>query len=173
MEGAESAVRFTLGRMLTFVAAVAAVCASLAFANQWLGDVYYTLCIAAIFLALVAAIGAQGERRAYWLGFFAAGMTYGMLTIFWGYGETSNFYNAIQHNGEIAGYSADLVTSRLLTYGYDYVAVEGGSGQHFQGKTEFERFMPYLTIGHSVFALLCGWGTGVLARRLYRRRVIG
>jgi hypothetical protein len=150
-------------------AAIAVTIASLVYSNQWLGDIYYTLYVAAVFVAGLAAVATQGEQRAFWLGFFATAGVYGGLTIFGHYGEISNFYRYIE-SGEIAGYTAELCTSRALTYSYNFVAAQGGAGHDFQDKREFERFMPFLTIGHSAFGLLAGWAAGSWMRRVYRRR---
>jgi hypothetical protein len=155
---------------MTAIAAIAITLASLVFSNQWLGDIYYTLCVAAIFVASLVTIAGQGESRAFSIGFAAAAATYGGLTIFGRSGEISNFYRYIQY-GEIAGYTAELFTTRALTYSYDFIAAQGGAGHDFQDKAEFERYFPYMFIGHSAFALLAGWIAGSWTLRLYRRRV--
>jgi hypothetical protein len=148
------------------MAMAAVTFASLVYSNQWLGDVFYTLYIAAMFAACIAAIVGQGESRAYWLGFAAAAAAYGGLTILGRSGETSNFYRYIQY-GEIAGYHGELVTTRAFTYSYDFIAAQGGGGHDFQDKAEFERFMPYLFIGHSAFGVLAGCAAGAWTRRMY------
>ncbi len=161
---------FSLRRLLAFTAAVAATCCSLVYCTPLLGDAYYTLCIAAIGLGLIAAVARQGEKRFFWLGFSFVAAAYGWLTIFGEqYGQTSNFYHHVQY-GEIAGYNAALISSRLLTIAYSSIAAEGG-GPRLQHVSEFERFMPYITIGHASLSILCGWMGGVAARSFYRGRV--
>jgi hypothetical protein len=161
--------RFSVRNLMAAMAAIAVTIASLVYSNQWLGDICYTLYVAALFLACLAAIVKQGELRAFWLGFFAAAAVYGGLTILGRYGEISEFYRYLR-DSEVGGYTAELCTSRMLTYSYDFIAAPGGSGHNFQDKKEFERFMPYLTIGHCAFALLAGWTAGWWTQTLYRTR---
>lgn len=163
--------QFSIRTLLAVMSAVAVVFASLVYSNQWLGDIYYTLCVAAIFMACLAAVVGQGESRLFWLGFAAAAGVYGGMTILGRSGEISNFYSYVQY-GEIAGYTAELFTTRALTYSYDFIAARGGVGHDLQGRDEFERFFPFLYIGHSVLALLCGWTAGCWAAWLYRKRAL-
>jgi hypothetical protein len=160
---------FTVRQMLAMTAGAAAVCAGLVYSNQWAADTFITLYMFALFAATVAGVILRGEQRAYWLTFAAAAAAYGGLSILGRYGDTSRYFSLVR-DGEIPSYLGELVTSRLLAYSRDYIAAEGGSGPEFQHKREFERFMPYMVVGHSVFALLFGWAGGVFGRALYRRR---
>jgi hypothetical protein len=162
---------FSLRQMLAVVGAVAATCVGLVYSNQWLADSFYTLYVAALFAATVAAIALRGASRAFWLGFVAAAATYGGLTILGRYDATSRYFSLIQE-GSIPSYFGEVVTSRILAFSYDFIAAEGGSGPEFQHKREFERFMPYMMIGHSAFALAFGWVGGDWARRLYQLRKV-
>jgi hypothetical protein len=161
--------QFTVRRMLAITAGAAATCAGLVYSNQWVADTFITLYMAALFAATTAGVILRGESRAFWLTFAAAAAAYGGLTILGRYSETAEYYSLVQ-DGEIRSYFGEIVTSRILVFSYDTIAAEGGGGSEFQHKREFERFMPYMTIGHSVFALICGWAGGVFGRALYRRR---
>lgn len=154
--------------MLVLVTAAAVTCFSLLYANPWLADAYFTLCIAMLALGIVAAIARRGDKRAFWMGFVIISAAYLWLALS-PYGPTMSEYAQMLSDQGPSPDRAHLLTSRLLIAGYQQmedVPMFGPAGYSAAAYTA--RFAAFMVVGHSSLALLAGWLGGILATHLYR-----
>jgi len=161
-----SRMRFSVKRLIVVVSALAVTCYCLVYPNPLIADAYYTLCLAGIVLGFVTSIAVQGERRIFWFAFALVVTAYTWMTL---YGRSDGTMYAAMKEARMETYSrASLITSRLLSRSYAYIAASPAG--RFRDAMDYTRFMTFMAIGHASLALLFGWATGAWASVLYRKR---
>jgi hypothetical protein len=183
-------VRFSLLTMLLMVTGVAVLCASLLFAEPWIGSVFYTALLAMILAALVAAIQRQGLQRAYWIGFLVGSAGYAWQALPSGLGLTSTISSLQLLNAPMP--TPQLITTDVLVLLYENYSIrepdtrgssamsrfQARAGSPFSNSVSQRALLPYVDshcaafvlIGQSAIAVGCGLALGGLSSRLYRLR---
>jgi hypothetical protein len=178
-----SAATFTLRTLLILVTAAAVGSYALTQHTPLWANVTVTMCYALLVLAALLALVRRGASRAFWAGFGVAGGLYAIVA-----------FSPFLFTG-----SGALATTKLLIVGWDYVGPAppppSGSGlmsldrdfsdlegQYLEIMMSFNsslysgeqrEFMmalrAYLQIGQSLWALVVGFGAGLLTALLYWR----
>jgi hypothetical protein len=166
--GAENAMNYSLRSLLVFIAAFAIVIACLAFPEPLVGDFFYSLGLLLIAFATLAAIYFRGTLRAYWVGFLVLFAGYYAHTV-WP-SEVRTSWIMVQRMGGIGTVSQEIITSRLLSAAYE--GMHGPAVGRFMaprpmmpGNIDPAKYIAFMTVGHTVIALLLGLLGGAIAQR--------
>jgi hypothetical protein len=74
-------VRFSVGSLMMVIVLLAAAFAALRWPTPLMANLWFSLTLAALVLAIPIAVYRQGEDRAFWIGFAAAGWVYFFLAL--------------------------------------------------------------------------------------------
>ena len=159
---------FSLRTLLLFTGAFAIVVACLVFPEPLVGDLFYTLGLLLIAFAVLAAIYFRGPIRAYWIGFILLFAGYFAHTV-WP-SEIRSTWTMVQTMGGMNYPAQGLITSRLMSAAYEGLhgpvtaqAVRPGRAALRGG--DAGKYVAFMTVGHTVIALLLGLVGGAIAQR--------
>jgi hypothetical protein len=142
----------------------------LSYANSLLADLFYSAAIAGILVGIVAAFARKVAERAFWVGFSIAAIAYVWLALY--PMDAVKDYLVLLNNQRFAitGYGRmNLATTRLLAKSYGWFKDTPMSGMGGYSASDYmDRFLSYMVIGHSAFAILIAWAFGSLGRALYK-----
>jgi hypothetical protein len=178
--------------MMLGTTAVALTCYSLLYASPVLGQIYYTITVAAIVFGIIAAIQLQRERRAFWLGFLIVAASYlGLAMVEKRESAARAVIQLISPGPGMqptrAPDEAELITQHLLTICFDRYCLSQDPS-YGRGRTDpYVRYSrveqrllgvrqrdpiygAFMATGHSSIALLLGWLGGAVSRRMYLAR---
>jgi hypothetical protein len=187
-------IRFSLRQLLGLVTFVAIACGGLVRPSPTSASAIFTLTLAVLLVAVLAAVGRKGSQRAFWIGFAIAGWGYLWLA-HWPDDERyfTNRSWELQTNGP-------LLTTKLLRLahnalhpppdggfgggGFFSIPVEQTGGPARALGLPFAQFSPprpmpvdyeanlnaFMRIGHSLWALLFAYLGGLLTRYFYDTR---
>lgn len=161
---------FSIRTLFLFTTAVAVTVASLSYASPIIGDLYYTLGLLTIAFATLAAIYRRGPQRAYWVGFVVLFAGYFCHTV-WP-SELRGTWNMMQQIGNLGVTTSGISTTRLLNGGFEVLHGSTISSSRMRPynpgsrfNSDVEKYMAYMTIGHTAIAFLFGVIGGAVARR--------
>jgi hypothetical protein len=157
---------FSLRTLLLFMAASAVVFASLIYATSAVADAFYTVGLLTIAVAVIAAIYRREPGRAYWVGF---------LVVFAGYYGHTVWPSEIRAtwiavSDDFGFRSPGMLTTRVLSWCFEGLNGAMPSGNFFNRSPSqpgglAERYVAFLTIGHTAIAWILGVCGGMLAQR--------
>jgi hypothetical protein len=171
--------------LLVSMVFVALAALGLVYARPLVASVIFTAAFFLVLASIVAANTCLGRARAYWRGFavFSAAMFFFTLLIgdFW---VVANVMLGIESDSP----RPNLVTSYLLAWAFDHLCVRdlrSTSGEVISGLAHLRSlqanriprtlddtaFVSFLSIGHSIFAILAGLLGGLIGSRFYRREM--
>lgn len=188
--------RFSLRQLMALVVFVAIGCAGLVHPSRYLASAIFTLTVMALFVAVLAAVGRKGPRRAFWIGFAIAGWGY-----FWAahWADETSYFD-IQTRWKLQT-DGPLLTTKLLRLahtalhpgpeptGGGFFSVPGVpiddvgrpislplaqySVQPRPPPRDYEATLnAFMRIGHSLWTLLFAYLGGLLTRHLYDTRPV-
>jgi hypothetical protein len=157
---------FSLRTLLIIVAGLSVLIASLVYVNPFVGDIYYTLGLLTIGLAIILAVYRSGPNRAYWVGF---------LILFGGYFCHTVWPSEIRttwlaFSDDFGMRTPGLITNRLLALCFE--GLHGGMpdtgfpGPRSRRSALAEQYVSFLIVGHTAIAALLGCCGGLVARKL-------
>ena len=144
--------QFSLRALLGLVLFVAVGCAALVHANELVASAVYSVTLLVLFVAIVRGLFGADSGRVFWLGFAIFG---------WGYVWLA--YGEIQILGLGLPATRALATTKLLDF--VYLAIWRSGPDPFVADPEH-----FMTIGHSLFALVFGFVGGLLSWYFHRTR---
>ena len=158
---------FSLRTLLIITAVLSILLASLVYSNPFVGDVYYTLGLLAIGIAVISAIYNRGPNRAYWVGFVILFAGYFCQTVWPSEIRTT----WLAFSNDLGFRTSGLLSNRLLMMGFDVLHGAPPRGRIFNpgtasGGSIAEKYFSFLMVGHTAIAVLLGMTGGEIARRL-------
>jgi WD40 repeat protein len=187
-----SRIRFNIASLLVIVLFLAVGFAALRESNETWDSGLFTLTLTVLLASTLLAIHRNDARRAFWIGFALFGTTYLALSLVPSIesrlattkalayldskvpGRTQTFFT-IRLTGTGSGVSSNQVQAVAFSPDGNQVATsslgtvklwDAATGRllgGWAGTTE-----NFVRIGHSLLALLVGWLSGLLSRRLWR-----
>jgi hypothetical protein len=161
---------YSLRTLLIFTAVFAIVVACLVFPEPLVGDLFYTLGLLMIAIAVLAAIYFRGPIRAYWIGFVLLFAGYYAHTV-WP-SEIRSTWTMVQTMGGLNYPAQGLISSRLISAAYEglhgpFTAQQGfrPGRAFFPAGGDVGKYVAFMTVGHTVIALLLGLVGGAIAQR--------
>lgn len=152
-------------------------------ANTW-----FSLALGGVALAIPAAVGSVGERRAFWSGFASVGGIYFLFALAPWVDERASHQLLTTCLLDLA--STQIIDNRQMAESYKLAMnpprspevptpwqvwnlpefLTHGNGNWINGYVTLHSPFLYLRIGHSLFCLLMAFAGGELARYHYLRR---
>jgi hypothetical protein len=161
---------YSLRTLLIFTAVFAIVVACLVFPEPLVGDLFYTLGLLMIAIAMLAAIYFRGPIRAYWIGFLLLFAGYYAHTV-WP-SEIRSTWTMVQTMGGLNYPAQGPITTRLMSAAYEglhgpFTPRQSVMAPRTGGGTSGDvgKYVAFMTVGHTVIALLLGLAGGAIAQR--------
>lgn len=169
---------YSMRALLAMMACVALVTTSLVYPSPALGDLFYTVGLLTVGVAILFSIYSRGPRRAYWIGFTLLFVGYFSNSV-WP-SELRGTLSLVQRLGRPGSFSQGLITTRLLQNLYELLhgpmSASGmpttnvfRSGQMTSAATAMSQYASFFAVGHTTIAFLFGVVGGTIARRIALR----
>jgi hypothetical protein len=157
--------RYSLLSLFGLLAFCGVTFGALAAASYLLASLFFSVTLAVLCGAAVAAAVATGSQRAFWLAFFVFGLSHLILTL-------APWFD--DHTGEflLSRHFLDFLGSLMKQKVADHATMPGiwlNLPYAATGASATFRFLTFLVIGQSAISLGIGWLSGAVASYLYRR----
>ena len=185
--------RFSLKTLLGLVTAAAITCCCMLYAKPVLADVYYSIIIASVVLALVCASQLRGSQQAFWIGYLMVAGAYTWLALGRSEIDTRLSVTLTGSSTIVTANDPELVTTSLLSIGYDLFCLSDKTTTPRSGNISLRRagtpfgyntkadllaqtyvyrkmdpnYVAFVSIGHASFGMVLGWLGDCLARKLH------
>src|SRR4051794_38677868 len=106
--------QFSVRTLFLTVSCLAVTCYCLLYANPVVGDIYYTVTIAAVILGLIMVTQLRGDRQAYWMGFTIVAASYVWLSMSRDWIDTRLSVLVTGGSNVVTASHSELATTTLL-----------------------------------------------------------